>query len=95
MLHLRGQEEGKVPGISGRRWKIPVSDENSRGKLSAAMGSRGFANKMWECHTGMMMFAISLPEDAATAMTLSGVANWLCCDEAAACIWQAHWSDEH
>ena len=49
---------------------ILVGDKNSRGKLSAGMGARGFENKMWECHAAKNMCAKSLLENAATALTL-------------------------
>ena len=48
--------------------KIPVADKNSRGKLSAGVGARGFGNVMWTCYATKNRFAKNLLEDAATAL---------------------------
>ena len=56
--------------MSGRRWKIIVGDESSRGKLSAGLGARGLENDMWECYTVKKMLAKSLLRDASTAWRL-------------------------
>ena len=63
------QEERRECAISGKQWKILVSDKKSRSKLSAGLvGVRGFENKIWECYATKEMLETSLLEDAATAL---------------------------
>ena len=54
--------------MKGRQCVILVSEERSRGKLSAGLGARGVENKMRECYAAKKMFAKSLLEDSATAL---------------------------